>query len=365
LGIGGTERQLVALAKGLDKRIFDVTMVYYYGGGELVTELVEAGVPMRLLNKRGRSDLVWFPAQLIQLLWSLQPQILYSFLTVPNLFAVLLKPLFKTTRIVWGIRASYMDPRHDDWLAKVTSWLETRLSRFPDLIIFNSMAGRDHHISAGFTGRSTAVISNGVDTKYFAPNRAEGARIRRVWQLPEDSLVIGIVGRLDPMKDHHTFLRAAAILGQSRPETRFVCVGGGGTEGYARELKSFADRLGLHDKVIWTGSVNHNMSAIYNALDICCSSSYGEGMSNAVAEAMACGVPCVVTDVGDSRLIVGNTGAVVPPKDPEALAAGWSAMAKRLEDDPKVRGDACTRIETQFSLANLVARTSARLLALL
>jgi len=177
--------------------------------------------------------------------------------------------------------------------------------------------------------------------------------------------LIGIVARLDPMKDHHTFLRAAAILANSRADARFVCIGAG-PERYTSDLKTLAGEFGLGDKVIWPGLILHDMPAAYNALDICCSSSsYGEGTSNAIAEAMACGVPCVVTDVGDSELIVGETGILVPPQNPEALSAGWVAMAERLSGDPELPYAVRERIESRFSLAALVRKTSETLLDIL
>jgi glycosyltransferase involved in cell wall biosynthesis len=256
-----------------------------------------------------------------------------------------------------------MDKRQYDWLAKSTSWLESRVSRFADLIIFNSNAGRKYHLASGFDESRVAVIPNGVDTRRFAVDKASGARLRASWRVPEASLLIGIVGRLDPMKDHQTFLGAAAILANSRTDARFVCIGAG-PKRYASGLKTLAGELGLGDKVIWPGLILHDIPAAYNALDICCSSSYGEGTSNAVAEAMACGVPCVVTDVGDSELIVGETGILVPPKNPEALSAGWVAMAERLSENPQLARVVRERIESRLSLAALVRKTSGILLDL-
>ncbi len=165
------------------------------------------------------------------------------------------------------------------------------------------------------------------------------------------------------MKDHQTFLRAATIFARSRADARFVCVGGG-PAGYLRELRALAEQLGLTDKVLWPGFVN-DMSSAYNALDICCSSSYGEGTSNAIAEAMACGVPCVVTDVGDSALLVGETGILVEPKNPEALAAGLTAMGQRKRKSPDLANTVRERIELRFGLGALVSKTSETLLNLL
>ena len=182
-------------------------------------------------------------------------------------------------------------------------------------------------------------------------DRASGSRLRASWRVPERSLLIGIVARLDPMKDHQTFLRAAAILANSRADARFVCIGAG-PERYTSDLKTLAGELGIGDKVIWPGLILHDMPAAYNALDICCSSSaFGEGTSNAIAEAMACGVPCVVTDVGDSKLIVGDMGILVPPKNPEALSAGLAVMAERLSENPQLPHAVRERIELRLSLS--------------
>lgn len=364
LAIGGAERQLVTLAKGLDRSTFEVTVLCLYGGGELIRELTIAGVSVISLYKNGRWDLVRFSRRFVTVLRKLQPDILHSYLTVQNLLTVFVRPaLPAATRVVWGVRASYVDKRQYDWLAKSTCWLESRVSRFADLIIFNSNAGRNYYLAAGFDGSRMAVIPNGVDTQRFAIDRASGSRLRASWCVPEGSLLVGIVGRLDPMKDHQTFLRAAGTLANSRADARFVCIGAG-PERYTSDLKTLAGELGLGDRVIWPGLL-HDMPAAYNALDICCSSSYGEGTSNAIAEAMACGVPCVATDVGDSEQIVGETGILVPPKNPEALSAGWVAMAKRLSENPPLSHAVREHIELRFSLAALVRKTSESLLDLL
>jgi glycosyltransferase involved in cell wall biosynthesis len=366
LAIGGAQRQLVTLALGLDRSIFEVSVLCLYGGGELLRELIDAGVSVISLDKSGRWDLARFSRRFVTVLRKLQPDILHSYLTAQNLLTVFVRPALPAdTRVVWGVRASNMDMRQYDWLAKSACWLESRVSRFADLIIFNSNAGRTFHLAAGFGGCRVAVIPNAVDTRRFATDKGSGSRLRATWCVPEGSLLIGIVGRLDPMKDHQTFLKAAAILANSRVDARFVCIGTG-PEPYASDLKNLAGELGVGDKVIWPGLILHDVPAAYNALDICCSSSaYGEGTSNAIAEAMACGVPCVVTDVGDSKLIVGETGVLVPPKNPEALAAGWVAMAERLSKDPRLPHAVRERIESRLSLAALVRKTSERLLDLL
>ena len=366
LAIGGAQRQLVTLAKALDCSVFEVTLLCLYGDGELIRELTNADVSVISLEKSGRWDLAKFSRRLLTVLRELQPDILHSYLTAQNLLTVFLRPaLPASTRVVWGVRTSSIEMRQYDWLAKSTGWLESRLSRFADLIIFNSDAGKNCYIAEGLTGSRMAVIPNGVDTQRFAVDRASGSRFRVLWGVPERSLLIGIVARLDPMKDHHTFLRAAAFLANSRADARFACIGAG-PERYTSDLKTLAGELGLGEKVIWPGFILRDMPAAYNALDICCSSSsFGEGTSNAIAEAMACGVPCVVTDVGDSKLIIGETGVLVPPKNPEALSAGFAVMAERLNENPQLPHAVRERIESRLGIAALVRKTSESLLGLL
>jgi glycosyltransferase involved in cell wall biosynthesis len=341
LQVGGAERQLVELAKGLDQTVFDVTVLCFYGGGEFSQELSNANISVISLDKSGRWDIPVFLGRLITLLRKLRPD-----------------------RVVWGIEAAGLDLSQFDRVERLTSRLEALLSRLPDLIVFNSFAGRDHYVSSGFADSRTVVIHNGIDTKRFAPDTKSRARFRASWKIPEGALLIGVVGRLDPLKDHQTFLKAAARFAHNRPDARFLCIGGG-PEKYLHDLRGLANDLGLTNKVSWTGFILDDMPAAYNALDICCSSSYTEGTSNAVAEAMACGVPCVVTDVGDSKLIVGETGILVPPKNPEALSAGWLAMAKRLSENPQLPHAVRERIELRLSLAALVRKTSESLLDLL
>jgi glycosyltransferase involved in cell wall biosynthesis len=361
LTVGGAERQLVSLAKALDKKLFDITVVCLYGGGAFEDDLRTAGVPVISLGKKGRWEIFGFLKRLIAELRNLQPDILHSYMTFQNILAVLLKPALPATRIVWGVRASNVHLRA--WLDRLSFRVEVMLSRFADLIVFNSAAGRDYHLSAGFAASRTEVIPNGVDPRFFAFEPESRSILRAAWKIPDDSFVIGLVGRLNPMKDHWTFLRAAAILAGRRPDARFVCIGNG-PEKYLHDLRSFANQLALADKVVWQPFLD-DMPAAYKALDICCSSSaYGEGTPNCVIEAMACGVPCVVTDVGDSRLIVKDIGLVVPPKNPEALADAWATMARQITDRPYLRGLVQESVASRFSVSSLATKTAHALYAL-
>ena len=354
LDIGGTERQLVTLAKGLQQQGHDVTVAVFYVGGPLERELHESGIPVFDLRKSSRWDVLPFFIRLVRVVWKAKPRVIYGFLGTPNILTAFLKPFFPKIRMVWGVRASNMDLNRYDWLTRLSYSIECRLSRFADLIICNSRAGLEYAAAHGFPKAKMTVIPNGVDTERFKPVAVARERVRAEWGIREKEILIGLVARIDPMKDHPTFLRAAAMLAQERPDIRFVCVGDG-SEPYKSESRQLANELGLDGRLIWAGA-RHDMPAIYNALDIASSpSSFGEGFSNTITEAMACGVPCVVTDVGDSVLIAGGTGVVVPPARPDALCEGFRLMLKRL--GPDIRDAARTSIVNRFTNDLLVTDT--------
>lgn len=363
LAIGGAERQLVELAKGLDRERFDVAVITFYSGGKFAADLEQAGIPVYSLRKRGRWDLVAFFARLVKLLRALQPDILHSYMTGSNIVAALVKASLPRVQLVWGVEAAYVDHSQYGWLEQLTSRTEILLSSLPNLIVFNSYAGRDYHLGIGFSSARNIVIHNGIDLSRFSPDATAGARLRSDWNISPDAFVIGLSGRLDPIKDHQTFLKAASLFSREFSEARFICIGGGDS-GYSRQLETLAATLGIAHKLVWPGFVE-NMAAAYNALDICCLASHTEGTSNALAEAMACGKPCVATDVGDSRRILGSTGILVPPRDPEAMMAAWKALKLRLGGETTLNSSVRRRIEQHFSLEQLIGKTSEALTGLL
>jgi glycosyltransferase involved in cell wall biosynthesis len=358
LDYGGAQRQLVALAKGLHARGHRVVVALFYSGGPLEQELLEAGVRIRPLQKRGRWDLLPFLFRLAQVMREERPDILHSYLT--DLVTVALKPWLPSTKIVWGIRFSSIDLSRYDLVTRVVSKLTFRLSGFADAVIANSRAGSDYHIAHGYPQAKVVVIPNGIDTQRFHPDPEARHRVRSEWGIQDHEQIIGIVGRLAPEKDYPTFLQSARLLVQERKHLRFVCVGEGSAE-YRDLLHQLTRTLKLTEHVIWSDG-RSDMSAVYNGLDLLVSSSTTEGFSNVVAEAMACGVTCVVTNVGDSAWLVGNIGEVIPPRDPVALA---NALEKLIDRRPHTPAQIRRRIVEQFSFEKLVTDTEHVLLTLL
>ncbi len=365
LEYGGAERQLVMLARGCRARGLATTVVVFYPGGVLEGELRAEAVPVRSLDKRGRWEVARFLLRLGRMLREERPDILHGYLEVSNLLTVLFKPLLPRTKAVWGIRASNVDLRRYGWVSRLNFRLQRLLSRYADLLIVNSKAGLSYHVARGFPGEKMVVVPNGIDTGRFRRDHEGRRRVREAWRVGDDEDLIGLVGRFDPMKDHRTFLQAAALLAKARDTVRFVCVGDGPAR-YREELRALGEELGLARRVIWAGA-RTDMPAVYSALDILSlSSAYGEGFPNVVGEAMACGVPCVVTDVGDAAWIVGDTGVVVPSGDPRALAEGWGRVLGASRHHRSALGQqARARIVREFGLEAFVQRTCDTLAALL
>jgi glycosyltransferase involved in cell wall biosynthesis len=362
LNRGGTERQLATLVSLLDRSRFDLTILTFYPEGYFAKEILDKDISVISLDKSGRWEVIGFLWRLLTQLRRIKPHIVYSFLVEPNLLTAFLKPFAHATKIAWGIRASNVDLEHYDWFARLNFKLQVFFFRFADLIIFNSYAARDYHFAAGFSKQNTSVIHGGVDIEIFKPDRPAGRSLRAEWGIDEDAILIGLAARLDPMKDHPTFIKAAALVAQHNQDARFVCVGGGPPK-YSAQLCSLAEENQISDRFVWAGQ-RDDMRAVYNALDMVCSSSaFGEGLPNAIAEAMACGIPCVVTDVGDSALLVGDTGIVVPPNNVQALADGLSKCIDMLRSgqtaNPRLR------ITENFDSVSMAKRTDAALTSLI
>ena len=209
----------------------------------------------------------------------------------------------------------------------------------------------------GYPAERIVVIPNGIDTERFQFDRAGRHRVRDEWRIAPDELLIGLAARLDPMKDQANFLEAVAKVRKALPSVRFACVGSG-SPALTNALRSHAERLGLADIGVWSGT-RHDMPAVYSAFDIAVSSAaFGEGFSNAIAEAMACQRLCVVTDVGDSGWIVGDTGAIVPSRDPQAMCSALLNLARSVTG-PSLRSgvQARARINELFNVRQLAERT--------
>lgn len=361
----GAERQLVAVACSLRRRGHDVEVVTLYRRRHSFEAVLRReGVSVRALleeNAPGWKLLLALP-RLIRTLRREHPDVVHAYLTLPNILAVLLRPFARRVPVAMGILATAPE-REPTPVVRLVYRLEAVCSRFASAIFVNSRASRSWVVGRGFPANRVHTVLTGIDTDEFAFDPEGRATFRAEWGVDDDEILIGRVGGLRPIKDHPTFLRAAAVVAKQRPDARFVVIGSG--DGSAQQpLEHLARDLGFGDRVVWAGPIDAMPQAM-SALDLLVSSSKSESFPNVLGEAMACGVPCVTTDVGDSVLIVGDVGEAVPPGSPEELAGATLRLLERLEREPdELRRLVRERVVEHFGCDRMVDETEARLLRL-
>lgn len=356
LDVGGAERQVAQLARALAQAGTPIIVITFYPDGVFYRALAESGVRVISLSKGGRWDVFGFALRLWRVIADENPAVLYSHLNVPNVLAALMVPFRPGMRVVWALLVSEMPPRAYGRVSALFHHLETRLAAVPHAMISNSARGRDDAIRRGFRPDRIMVIPNGADTVAFDIDPAARRAVRAEWGVDDDENLVGMVARVDPMKGHAMFLDAAARMARAGAADRFAIVGGAPDDA----LRGYAKSLGIVDRMIWAGE-RDDMARIYNAFDVfCLPSEYGEGMPNVVTEAMACGVPCVVTDVGDAAVVVGDTGCVVERGDAAAMADRCARILAMPAEARMALGErARTRVVEQFGLSRVAERMAA------
>lgn len=317
LGIGGSERSLLTIASRMDPERFKTDIVSLLEQGSSYDEAHSLGLRVTNLGMKPGLPTVGVVRRLMRHIHLARPTILQTWLYHSDLVGLLSGWLAGTPRIVWNLRCS--DVTQGSWPMQLALRGMGVLSQFPDAVVVNSRQGRIAHERWNFRPRRWAEIGNCVDGDRFRPRPNERQELRHRLGFPPDATIIGYVARLHPMKDHQNFLKAARLLSQRRDNIQFVLCGKGCDPENSTLVKSIA-ALGIADHVHLLGS-RLDVEKIYPTFDIAVSASaFGEGSSNTLLEAMASGVPCVATDVGDSSVILGSAGLVVRPRDPEGLA---------------------------------------------
>ena len=292
--------------------------------------------------------------RLVRLISSLSPDVVQTWLYHADLIGGLAARLAGCRRVIWGIRSCNLSPELISRFTLVVAWICARLSGFvPTAIACCSVEAAKEHKAMGYSGKKFHVIPNGYDLSLFSPDPTRRQQLRQEWGVTGDEIMLGCVARWDPYKDHPNLLHALSIAASAGTSFRCVLVGGGMITSNVA-LSDLLAKYNLSGSVILAGS-RSDVPSIMNAVDLHVLPSVSEAFPNVVAEAMACGVPCIVTDVGDAALIVGDTGWVVPPKKPELLAKAIEAAASgfRMPEFALRQLAARKRIVDNFSLEKM------------
>ena len=357
LDVGGAQTVLCNLLSRIDPAAFQSEVVSLVGMGPMGPRIQALGVPVWPLGMRpGVPD----PLGVLRLAGRMRrnrPDVVQTWMHHADLVGGIAAKLAGGIPVAWGIHHSTVDRRGSKRMTVWTARACARLSRWlPARIVCCGEAARRAHVALGYAAGRMLVIPNGFDVAGFRPDSAARDSVRRELGLSDSIPLIGLVARFNQQKGHRTFIQAAGRLHASAPESRFLLCGDGVVWGNP-DLAAWIDEARIRDCCYLLGQ-REDIPRLTAAMDVATSSSFGEAFPIAVGEGMACGVPCVVTDVGDSALIVGETGVVVPPRDPEALAAGWRRLLLDTSREGRLQLGlaARQRIAERYSIEKVAAQ---------
>lgn len=356
LSTGGAELSLYRLLTAMDRERFRSTVLSLSGGGPVGEQIAQLGVPVRSLDLSFGAGAAAGIVRLSRILAEERPDLVQAWMYHANLFATVAARFSRrSVPVLWNVRASLDGLENEKRSTRVIVRIGAWLSRSPEGIAYNSGTSARQHAAIGYSAAHARVISNGFDCSLFKADILAGARLRACLRLPPESVLVGCIGRYHPIKGHDTLLAAAARAVRVDPRLRFLLVGTNMDSRNVR-LVSLISSLGL-DRFVHCLGERNDIPAVAAGLDIACSASVGESFPNAIGEAMASGVPCIATDTGDSRALVGTAGCIVPTKDPAALAAAMLSLARMDRDERRALGEvARERIEQHYSLAAIASR---------
>jgi len=351
LGTGGAEMMLYKLLTRINRDRYSPTVISLIDGGVFIGRFHDLDIPVKTL---GMKPGVYNPIILLNLrnmLQEIQPDIIQGWMYHANLAAQLANFLaLGKAPVFWSIHHSVDSLKAEKLPLAATIKLTALLSSKVERVIFSAEKGQKQHIQLGYDPTNGAAIGDNFDLAKYKPAANPDFNLRSALSLPEDSILIGSVARYHPMKDHANLIEAAAILIANEPKVHFVLVGPN-VDQQNPALSSQICKLGIADQLHLLGE-RQDIPDVMTSFDIfTTSSAYGESFPNVLGEAMSCQIPCVATDIGDSRTIIGDTGVVVPPKDPQALADAWQKLIILGQEKRQDLGkQARQRIQDNFNL---------------
>lgn len=353
---GGAELLLLRLLTAQQDSGIQSSVIALAGSGGLRDQFEALGISVAELRLTRTIDIPNRMHRLTKLLRQSNPDVVQTWMYHSDLLGGLAARIARVPRVYWNIRHSYpLHPatrRSTRMIARINARLSNRL---PTRIVCCASSAARLHAQIGYSSRKMLVIENGFDTERFRPIPAAAARLREANGLSRDTPIIGLVARFHEHKGHSVFVQAAQLLHQTHPETAFLLCGAGATA-QNTTLTKLIKQAGLSGQFYLLGEQD-NIEQVQAGLTIACSASLDEGFSNTLGEAMACGVPCVATDVGASSAIIGDTGWLVAPDDAAALAGAWAQALEEPRTAFEARCSAARdRIVQRYGISQMCRR---------
>ncbi|HAE37816.1 MAG TPA: hypothetical protein DCG57_04155 [Candidatus Riflebacteria bacterium] len=351
LAAGGAEKMLCRLINASDKNRFLHQVVTLMPPGELAADLAHSGIEIFSLNMNRLASALCALPRLIALIRRQKPDVIHTWMYYSDIIGGLAARAARATPVIFSIRHGGFV--NDPWKTILSARLTAAIAQFiPTRIVACSSAAAEAHCRIGYPSERISIIPNGFDPVEENTTTEFAVELHQQLNIRDDQPLIGLIGRYHPAKDHENFIGAAATVARSFPEAHYVLCGKGITSANKR-LATAIERAGLTGKIHLLGQLS-DIAAIMKNLRFLVSSSISEAFPNVVGEAMSIGIPCVVTDVGDSAKLLGDTGIVVPAGNSAALAEGIISMLKMSRQELAATGArARARIEKNFSMATV------------
>jgi glycosyltransferase involved in cell wall biosynthesis len=356
LSTGGAEMMLLKLLSRSDSEQFQASVIALVDRNDGIKEKIESlNIPVYILGIKPWSLMSYFRIfMLIRSVQDLKPDLIQGWMYHGNLAATLVKVLSRSDYpIIWNVRHSLSDIRYEKGSTRIAIQISRLFSRLPEVIIYNSNLSCQQHEDYGFHPRRSKYIPNGIEVRPQEGSERKMERIRSEFHILPGSCIVGHVARYHPMKDHQGFLEAAVKIAETAPVVHFVLIGKN-VNPHNKELIHLIPEEVM--KQFHLLGVQNDIPGLMGMMDVfCLSSAWGEGWSNVLGEAMAAGVPCVATDVGDSKDIIADTGIIVPPRDPKSLKKGIEKLIDMSPAQRQVLGEkARSRIIENFEINKIV-----------
>ena len=347
---------LCRIAAGMDSTRFENEIVSLTGILDLADKMKSIGVRVRTLGMRKTVPNPMSVLRLARWIRESQPDVIHTWMYHANLIGSLAAWVAGNVPVVWGIHHNAFDPSVDKRRTMFVNRACASLSkRFAERIVFCSEASLRTHKELNYAQEKLEVIPNGFDLEQVKPDASGRESLRKELGIPSDTIVIGIGARFHPHKDHRNFVQAAGLLHKQMPQVHFLLFGMR-INWDNSQLTEWIDAAGIRECCHLLGA-RDDVSRLFSGIDIATTASRSEAFPIVVGEAMACGTPCVVTDVGDSALIVADTGRVVAPSDPQALAEAWRRLVEAGPNERRRLGIAArSRVRRHFALPAVVQR---------
>lgn len=359
LRTGGAELVLLNLLRHLDRSRYQPIVVSLLDEGDLGPAIRELDIPLTCLELSRPSKLLPSLTALIRLIRESRPDLIHGWMYHANLLALLARMFAKdSVPVLFSIHNALVDWPNEKPLTRWIIRLNGLVSRFANKVLYVSETSAEDHWTVGFSRENSLIIPNGFDCELFAPEPADRAEMRKSLGITDQEIVIGLIARYHPVKDHAGFLAAAARVAYTHPDVRFLLCGGW-IDNQNQKLMDLIALGNLQGRVRLLGNRN-DINRVLRGLDILALSSKSEASPGVVCEAMATGLPCVTTNVGACAEIIGPTGWLAEPGDPASLA---DALDQAIQAGPESRAQlgraARTRIIDRYGMSAMIGRYEA------